>query len=145
VFVVRHKPALGIHHLIRQATGLVAFAPVGAAPGVCGADVALTAIGHAERAVHKEFQRTALGIGCCADGRNLAQVQFACQHDLRQPHVLQKACLLGGADIGLGAGMQLDRRQVDFQQAHVLNDQRVHAGVIELPGEFACALEFVVT
>jgi hypothetical protein len=40
--------------------------------------------------------------------------------------------------------MQLDRRQVDFQQAHVLDDERVHTGVIELPGQLARGLQLVV-
>jgi hypothetical protein len=62
----------------------------------------------------------------------------------REAHVLQEARLLGRADVGLGAGVQLDRRQVQLQQAHVLHDQRVGAGVVELPGQLARALQLVV-
>jgi hypothetical protein len=37
------------------------------------------------------------------------------------------------ADIALGTGMQLNRRQVHLQQAHVLHDQRIDAGFVQLP------------
>ena len=57
---------------------------------------------------------------------------------------MQKTRFLGRADVGLRAGMQLDGRQVQFQQAHVLNDQRVGAGVVDLPGHVARALQLIV-
>src|SRR5258706_10477854 len=38
-------------------------------------------------------------------------VQLARNDDLRQAGVLQKARLLGRADVGLGAGVQLDRSE----------------------------------
>ncbi len=57
---------------------------------------------------------------------------------------MQEAGFLGRADVGLGGGVQLDRWHVDLQQAHVLNDQRVHAGVVQLPGQFARGLQLVV-
>jgi hypothetical protein len=82
VFVMRHETALVIHHLVGQAAGLAAFAPVGAAPGVGVADVTLAAVGHAQCTVHKKFQRAALGSVACADGGNLFQRQLARQHDL---------------------------------------------------------------
>ena len=40
--------------------------------------------------------------------------------------------------------MQLDRRQVEFEQAHVLHDQRVGAGVVNLPYQMCCRVEFIV-
>jgi len=112
--VVRHKAAFVIDHLVGQATGLAAFAPVGAAPGVRGADVTLAAVGHAQRAMDKKLQRAAGGVGGGADGGDLRQVQFARQHHLAKTHVLQKPGFFGRADVALGAGVQLDRRQVNF-------------------------------
>ena len=38
----------------------------------------------------------------------------------------------------------LDRRQIEFQQAHVLNDQRVGTGVVDLPDQPAGVFEFIV-
>ncbi len=145
---MRDEAALGVCHLVGQAAGLAAVAAVGAAAGVGVADVALAAVGHAQRAVDEE-----LDVGAprrihwpqrLVDGGDLLQRQFARQHDLRQAHVLQKARFLGRADVGLGAGVQLDGRQVDFQQAHVLDDQRVGTGVVHLPGHLARGLQLVV-
>ena len=68
----------------------------------------------------------------------------ALDHDPREADVLQEARLLRGADVGLGAGMQLDRRQVELQQPHVLDDQHVGAGVVDIPGHAARRLQLVV-
>ena len=92
----------------------------------------------------EEFQGAALGVGGGADGGDLLEVELAREHDLGESHVLQEAGLLRGTDIGLGAAVQLDRRQVELQQAHVLDDQRVDAGVVELMNLPACRFEFVV-
>ena len=40
--------------------------------------------------------------------------------------------------------MQLNRRQIDLQQPHILQDQRIGAGLVHLPGELAGALDFVI-
>jgi hypothetical protein len=82
---------------------------------------------------------------CSADGADLLQVQLARQHHLAEARVLQEARLLGCADVGLGAGMQLDGRQVLQQQAHVLHDQRVGAGLVQLPHQAAGGLQLVIT
>jgi hypothetical protein len=92
------------------------------------ADEALAAEGHAQRAMHEEFERTGRWRRDVAD---LVDRQFARQHDLREADVLQEARLGGIADVGLRAGVQLDRRQIHFQQAHVLHDQRIDAGVVQ--------------
>ena len=40
--------------------------------------------------------------------------------------------------------MQLDGRQVDFQEAHVLDDQGVRARLVHLPGHLARGFQLVV-
>jgi hypothetical protein len=40
--------------------------------------------------------------------------------------------------------MQLDRRQVELQQAHVLHDQRIRARLVKLPGQAPRLVELVV-
>ena len=40
--------------------------------------------------------------------------------------------------------MQLDRRQVEFEQAHVLHDQRVGTGFVDLPDEAPRFFQFFV-
>ena len=42
------------------------------------------------------------------------------------------------------AGVQFDRRQVQFEQAHVLDDQRVGAGFVALPDQPPGFFQFVV-
>lgn len=92
----------------------------------------------------EELDGAARGVGRGAHGGDLLQREFAREHELRQAHVLQKARLFRGADVALGAGVQLDGRQVEFEQAHVLNDERVHAGIPELVHQAPRGLEFVV-
>jgi hypothetical protein len=45
----------------------------------------------------------------------------------------QELRLLDRADVALGRSVHLDRRQVHLQQAHVLDDQGVDAGVVQVP------------
>jgi len=40
--------------------------------------------------------------------------------------------------------VELDRRQVELQQAHVLDDEGVGAGVVAFPGDAAGGLQFLV-
>ena len=40
--------------------------------------------------------------------------------------------------------MQLDGRQIDFEQAHVLNDQCVRARLVHLPSHLARSLQLIV-
>jgi hypothetical protein len=108
------------------------------------ADVALSAVGDAQRAVDEEFQGASRRIGGGADGGDLFEIELARQHDLTQPHVLQETGLFRRADVGLGAGVKLDRRKIEFQQAHVLNDQGVDAGLVQLNDLLARRLQFVV-
>jgi hypothetical protein len=83
-------------------------------------------------------------VGRGAHGGDLLHRELARQHDLRQTGVLQETRLLGRADVGLGAGVQLDGGQVELQQAHVLDDERVGTGVVHLPGHLARAFQLVV-
>jgi hypothetical protein len=141
---VRDEAARVVGHLVGQAAGLAAVAPVGAAAGVGVADEALAAIGHAQRSVDEKLDVAALGVGGGADGGNLLHRQLARQHNLAQARVLQKAGFFRGADVGLGAGVQLDGRQIEFEQAHVLDDEGVGPGVVDLPGHLPGAFEFIV-
>ena len=142
MLVVRHDAAGRVRHRVGQAALLRAVAAVGAAPGVGMADEALPAVGHAQRAVHEELHRRMVqGLGA---GSDLRQRQLARQHQLREAGVLQEARLLRRADVALRAGMQLDGRQVQRQQAHVLHDQCVHPGVPGLPDHAPRALQLVV-
>ena len=80
----------------------------------------------------------------CSNGVDLLQRQFARQHHLRNSRILQKARLGRCADIGLRTGMQLNGRHVDFEQAHVLDDECIHTRVIQLPGHTPRRLQLIV-
>jgi hypothetical protein len=75
---------------------------------------------------------------------NFVEAAFARQNDLREADIFEEFHLGRVADVGLRAGVQLDRRQVQFEQAHVLDDQRIGAGFVELPGQLPAVFEFVV-
>jgi hypothetical protein len=141
VLFERHHLAAAVGHVVGQAAGLRAVAAVGAAAGVGMADEALAAVGHAQRAVDEKLDGA---VGVDRDVADLFQVQFARQHDLAEAHVLQELGFFDRADVGLGGGVQLDRGQVELQQAHVLHDQRVHPGVVQLPDLLAGAFQLVV-
>ena len=142
VLVVRHDAPEAVLHRVGQAAFLRAVAAVGAAAGVRMANEALAAVGHAQRTVDEELEFRFLHFR--GDGADLLQGEFACQYQLREPGILQEPRLLWGANVGLGAGMQLDGRQVQFQQAHVLNNQGIHAGFVELPGLAPRRFQFVI-
>ncbi|MNR22019.1 hypothetical protein D3C85_1389520 [compost metagenome] len=79
-----------------------------------------------------------------ADRADLLQVELARQHQLGEARVGEKLGLFQGADVGLRTGMQLDRRNVHLEDAHVLHDQRIDAGVVELPDQLPGRLQLVV-
>ena len=136
VLVEGHHAAILVGQGIRQATGLRTIATVGAAAGIGMADETLAGEGHAQGTMNEIFD----GGGIAHTGGNaldLGNGQLACQYQLRQAGIGQKARLVGIADIALGGGMQLDGRQVHLQDAHVLDDQRIHSGVVQLPDQLA--------
>ena len=141
VFFERHHAALIVFQGIRQTAGLRAIAPVSAAPRLGVGNIALTGIGHAQRAVNKEFNRR---VGCLVDIADLIEVQLARQNNLRKSDVREKLRLLNGADIALGAGVKLNRRDIQFQNAHILNDQGVNAGLVEIGDQTLRRLQFII-
>ena len=144
----REQVAVGHQHLaIRllqragQPTELGTLAAVGAAAGPSVADVALTAVGDAERTVDEELQ---LHIGGRTDLADLCKGQLARQHHLGEAHILQKLHLLRGAVISLGTGMQRNGGQIERQQPHVLHDQRIGPRFVDLVGQPPGLLQLVI-
>ncbi len=141
VLFIRHHAALAVGKRVRQAAGLRAVAAVGAAAGVGVGNVALAGKRHAQGAVDEILER-GVGIDRLAHRADLLQAQFARQHQLGKTRRAEEARLLRGADVALRAGMQLDGRQVHFKQCHVLHDERIHAGLVQLPDLLARRLQF---
>ncbi|MNY71263.1 hypothetical protein D3C86_2095650 [compost metagenome] len=61
---------------------------------------------------------------------DLIQIQLARQHYLGETNVRQEFRFFDGTNIALGAGMQFNRRNIQFEHAHVLNDQGIDAGLV---------------
>ena len=141
VFFECHHAALIVFQGIRQTAGLRAVAPVSAAPRLGVRDITLPGIGHTQRTVDKEFNGR---VGRLMDIADLVQVQLARQHNLRKPDVRKKLRLLDGADIALGAGVQLNRRDIQFQNAHILNDQGINAGLVEIGDQTLRGLQLII-
>jgi len=130
VLFVSHHAALAVGQGVRQAARLRAVAAVGAAAVVGVRDVALAREGHAQGAVDEVFERR---VDLRADRLDLLDGEFARQHQLAEADLTQEFRLFRGADVALGTGVHLDRRQIEFEQAHVLDDQGVDAGFVQLP------------
>ncbi len=141
VFLEGDHTALVVLEGVGQAAGLGTVATVGAAAGLGVGDVALAGEGHAQRAVDEELDG---GVGLGGDGANLLQVQLTSQHQLGETGLVEEFCPLQGANVGLGTGMQLDRRDVQLHHAQVLDDQGVDTGVVQLMNQLARRFQLVV-
>ena len=141
VLVIGHHAALVVLQGVRQAAGLGAVATVGAASGLRVGDVALPGEGHAQGTVDKELDGR---VDVAADRADFFQIQLAGQHQLGETGLSQKLGFFQGADVGLGAGVQLNRRDIQLEDAHVLHDQRINAGVVELVNQLTRRLHLVV-
>ena len=141
VLVVGDHAAGVVRERVWQAARLRAVAAVGAAARIRVRNVALAGKRHAQCAVHKIFER---GVGGGVDVADLIDGQFAREHQLREAGVAEEFRLLFRADVALGAGVQLNRRQVHFHQAQVLHDQRIDAGLVQLPDLLARTFQFRV-
>ena len=76
--------------------------------------------------------------------RYFLDAHLAGQHDLGETGVFEKADLGRVAIVGLRAGVQLDRRQIEFEQPHVLDDQCIGAGFVNFPGQLAGFFKLIV-
>ena len=141
VLVAQQHPAGSVHQVPGGAAGLGAFPAVAAAPADGPAQVAVPAFPHAERAEHEAFQFQA---GGGVDGRDLGQAQLPGQDGPAEPAAGQEGHLGRAVAGGLGAGVQGQGRQVQFQVGHVLDDQGVHPGRVQLPGHAPGVLQLPV-
>ena len=105
------------------------------------AQIAQAAVADAKRAMYEEFQGDR---GVLGNSPDLLEREFSRQDNLRKTHILEKPSLFRGADVGLRAGVELDRRQVEFKQPHILQDQCIRAGFVTGPGQLPCRFELLV-
>ena len=71
-------------------------------------------------------------IGSLMDGVNLFKAQFARKDNLGESDISKKFRLLNAANITLGAGMQFNRGNIQFQNPHILYDQSINTGLIQI-------------
>ena len=143
MLVVGDDTALCVFQRVGQAALLRAATTIGAAPGMRLADVAIARERYAQRAVNKVFERH-IRVDSRAHLANLRDGEFTRQHQLRKADFTEEFRLFDGADVTLRRGMQRDWRNVEFEDAHVLHDQGIDAGVVELVNELACDLQLTV-
>ena len=108
------NPSPFVLQCVWQATGLRTISPVGTAACLGVADIALSRIGNAECAVDEMLQHDVFRHGGAYLG-DFAQAQFTNQYELGESGVGEKTGLAWRTDIALGRGMQIDRRQVEFE------------------------------
>ena len=141
MFFIGHHPSLIVFQGIRQAASLRAVAPVGATSGLGVRNVALPGIGHAQRAMNKEFNGS---VGMVINSFDLTEIQFTRQHDLAEAGVGEKFRFFHAADITLGAGVQLNRRQIQLHDPHILHNQRVNARLIKIGNQPLRRLQLII-
>ena len=120
-------------HLVRHAAGLGALAAVGAAAAEGFGGEALAGVGDAEGAVDEDFQRQ-LGMVCGPEAFELAQGEFAGKHGLIDGKAFGEFEPLRGGDGHLGGCVQAEAGRDlfdEFGEAEVLDDDGIHAAVLE--------------
>ena len=131
---------------ILPAARLRAFAVVAVAAGQIVGEQAASGEGHAHRAVHEAFDVEVVG-DAGADVAHGLQVHFAGQHHAARAQFVERVGGLVVGDAGLRAHMQFEVRSHLLGHEHhadVGDDQRVHAGVLQLAEVFAHGFHLVV-
>ena len=131
---------------ILPAARLRAFAVVAVAAGQIVGEQAASGEGHAHRAMHEAFDVEVVG-NAGADVAHGLQVHFAGQHHAARAQFVERVGGLVVGDAGLRAHMQFEVRSHLLGHEHhadVGDDQRVHAGVLQLAEVFAHGFHLVV-
>ena len=79
------------------------------------------------------------------NGTDLGYRQFTSQDGARETQLVQQSDFLHRTVVHLRGGMEDDGRQVESQQTHVLYDEGIHPGIVELPRQLLRGFQFVVT
>ena len=72
---------------------------------------------------------------------DLLDGELASEDDLAETDILPEQHLFWRAIVALSTGMQFDWRHIGIEESHILNDEGVDSGVIEIPSELACRLD----
>ena len=75
---------------------------------------------------------------------NLLKIQLASEHDLTKANVGEKLGFFYAADIALRTGVQLDGRNVQLQNPHILHDQRIDARIIKAGNQLLGGFQLII-
>ena len=147
LFLGHLSPFFGVegghgHQIPRQSAWLRAGPAVGAPVADVFAQVTLSAVTDAQRAMHKELQRHR---GFCTDLAYFVNAQLTAQHHLAETQPLQFLHPLHREVVALGAGMEVDGGQVEAQQVEVLDDEGINPRLPALPGDLPGLLHLLLT
>ncbi len=132
---------LAVDERIGQTAHLRAVAAVGATSCQHLARTAVTAVAHAQGAMHERFERH---VGGGMDFAYRIYAGLAGYYYLRHAAILKPARLCRVARVALGARVQLYRRTPHFKNAHILYYQCVDTGSVKFPQHFLHVVKFVV-
>ena len=79
-----------------------------------------------------------------ANLQHLFERGFACQYHTAEAGLFEKLDARECGIVGLGAGVELDGRQVALQQTEILDDGGIGSGVVELVEQAHGIVYFVV-
>jgi hypothetical protein len=122
--------AVGIFEVELKTTELGALATIGAASEAVLGGVTLSAVADAEGSVNEDLEFH-IGNGF-VDSTDVVDGQLAGKDSTRKACILEPAHLLGGAVVGLGAGMKRHTEVVVREETHVLKEYGIDADGVEV-------------
>ena len=132
MFFIGNHPPLIVFQCVWQTARLRAIATVGATPCLRMRNVALTRIGHAQCPMNKEFNGRVRSLVNRAD---LIKIQLSRQHNLREANIREELRFFNCTNVALRTGVQFNRRNIKFQNPHILNNQRIDTGLVEVSNQ----------
>ena len=142
VAVLRERSAVLLIEALPHPAELRALAAVRAPSRKRGGEVAPAAHPDAERAVHEGLETDERGGR--PDFPDLRKGELAGKDGLREAEVLQELHLLRSGVVLLRARVELNRREMALEEAHVLDDEGVGAGLVKVVREPLRLAELVI-
>ncbi len=78
------------------------------------------------------------------DSCNLFERKFPCKDKTREAHIGKKTGFGRIADVALGACMKFNRRNIHPQDTHVLDNERVNSGPVQLSDKLLHRLQLII-
>ena len=127
VFIAAQQFPLGVVEVVLRAAWLCAASAVAATVGKILTQVALAAERDAEGSMYERLQLYRCRL---PNLPHTLQRGLTGKYDSLKSHLLQKSHLFGCVIMRLRTGVQCDRRQVTFKQAHILNNKGIDADIV---------------